>query len=142
LRVVLFVNGCSPWQTGPVDDSNKDLFAKCNSWLGPNQPGVTTPDPTDNTYAPITASSKKKSGKKESIAGQPEATKPLPGQSDPSQPHVELPPAVKQLLDQLPQLPINSTLQNLPSVGGLTGANSQPVDDKSADKLLDFLMSP
>src|SRR3954452_1259452 len=50
LRVVLFVNSCSAFQTGPVTDSNKDLFANCNSWLGPYQPGVTAPDPTDNVY--------------------------------------------------------------------------------------------
>jgi phospholipid/cholesterol/gamma-HCH transport system substrate-binding protein len=148
LRVVLFVGPCSAFQTGPVDESNKDLFAKCNSWLGPNQPGVTTPDPTDNTYAPITASTKKdkKGNKAEEI--KPEATKPLPGQNDPSTPKVVLPPAVQELLDKLPQLNIDQTLQNLPQVdtgqitGALSGANSQPVDDKSADKLLDFLMSP
>jgi ABC-type transporter Mla subunit MlaD len=144
LRVALFVGPCSPFQTGPVDDSNKDLFAKCNSWLGPNQPGVTTPDPTDNNYAPLQASTSKK-GKKESKAElKPEADKPLPGQNDPSKPQVVVPPAVQELLNQLPQVKLDEALQNLPSLdtSGLTGATSQPTDDKSADKLLDFLMSP
>ena len=143
LRVVLFVGPCSAFQTGPVDETNKDLFAKCNSWLGPNQPGVTTPDPTDNNYAPITAkTSKKKAARKQ------EATKPLPGQNDPSKPQVVLPPAVQELLNSLPQVKLDETLKNLPNLdpnqltGGLTGASSQPVDNKSADKLLDFLMAP
>jgi ABC-type transporter Mla subunit MlaD len=151
LRVALFVGPCSAFQTGPVDDSNKDLFAKCNSWLGPNQPGVTTPDPTDNTYAPVTAASAKKNGGKKNGKGDagviPEATNPLPGQSDPSKPKVVLPPAVQELLNQLPQLPAGTpSLPNLPNVPNvdtspITGASSQPTD-KSAEKLLDFLMSP
>jgi ABC-type transporter Mla subunit MlaD len=145
LRVVLFIGPCSAFETGPVKDSNKDVFAKCNSWLGPNQPGVTTPDPTDNQYAPITASTTKKGkkgSKKDALA---EATNPLPGQDDPSKPKVVLPPAVQELLNQLPQLPLNTpNLPNLPGVdtSGITGATSQPTDDKSADKLLDFLLSP
>jgi phospholipid/cholesterol/gamma-HCH transport system substrate-binding protein len=149
LRVALFVGPCSAFQTGPVDDSNKELFAKCNSWLGPNQPGVTTPDPTDNNYAPITASSNKSKKGDKTDAVKPEATKPLPGQNDPSKPQVVLPPAVQELLDKLPQVKLDEALQNLPQLGGtgdltggVTGASSQPVDDRSADKLLDFLMSP
>ena len=59
-----------------------------------------------------------------------------------------LPPAVQELLDKLPQVKLDEALQNLPQIdtngitGNLSGASSQPVDDKSADKLLDFLMSP
>jgi ABC-type transporter Mla subunit MlaD len=139
LRVVLFVGPCSAWQTGPVDASNKDLFQKCNSWLGPNQPGVTTPDPTDKNYAAIVAKTNKK-GKngKTGLAGQPEATSPLPGQTDPSKPQIVLPPAVQQLLDSLPKLPINTPTLNLPAAGG---APAVP-DQRSADKLLDFLLAP
>jgi phospholipid/cholesterol/gamma-HCH transport system substrate-binding protein len=148
LRVALFVGPCSAFQTGPVDDTNKDLFAKCNSWLGPNQPGVTTPDPTDNTYTPITASSAKKDNKSGSSNKvdeiKQEATSPLPGQNDPSKPQVVVPPAVQQLLDQLPQVQLNQAVPNLPNLdpNAITGASSQPVDNRSADKLLDFLMTP
>src|SRR4051794_9039739 len=151
LRVALFVGPCSPFQTGPVDASNKDLFAKCNSWLGPNQPGVTTPDPTDNSYAAVKAAAarkdKKGSSNNKTDAGKPEATKPLPGQDNPSQPKVVLPPPVQQLLNQLPQLPAGTpNLPNVPNApnvdtSGITGASSQP-SDRSAEKLLDFLMSP
>jgi hypothetical protein len=150
LRVALFVGPCSAFQTGPVDDTNKDLFAKCNSWLGPNQPGVTTPDPTDNNYATIAAKSSKKDNSKSTDVGKPAATKPLPGQDNPSVPKVVLPPAVQQLLNQLPQVKLDQqTLQNLTNVdpskitNTVTGASAQPPpDNKSADKLLDFLMAP
>jgi phospholipid/cholesterol/gamma-HCH transport system substrate-binding protein len=144
LRVVLLVNSCSPWQTGPVDASNKDLFEKCNSWLGPNQPGVTTPDPTDKNYAAIVATSNKKGKNGKSLAVKPEATSPLPGQTDPSKPQVVLPPAIQQLLDQLPKLPINTPSLNLPNAGSLpsTGAPQTVPDQRSADNLLNFLLSP
>jgi hypothetical protein len=138
LRVVLFVGPCSAWQTGPVDASNKDLFEKCNSWLGPNQPGVTTPDPTDKNYAAIVAKTNKKGKNGKTLAGQPEATSPLPGQTDPSKPQVVLPPAVQQLLDSLPKLPINTPTLNLPAAGGTPAVP----DQRSADKLLDFLLAP
>ena len=139
LRVTLLVNSCSPFQTGPVTAANKDLFSKCNSWLGPTQPGVTTPDPTDNTYASNAATASTKSKKGKLVPGMPEATKPLPGQDNPSVPHVVLPPGVQQLLNQLPKL-------TLPSAGNLTNnltpPQSGPTDQKSASKLLDFLLSP
>jgi ABC-type transporter Mla subunit MlaD len=143
LRIVLFVGPCSAWQTGPVTAANKDLFAKCNSWLGPYQPGVTAPDPTGKTYAALTAKTSKpkldKNGKL--IPGQPDATTPLPGQNDPSKPQVVIPPAVQQLLDQLPKLPINSPTLNLPAAGG-PPQPSTPTDPHSADKLLNFLLAP
>src|SRR5205823_3964453 len=110
LRAVLNINSCSAWQTGPVDNTNKDLFKNCNSWLGPYQPGVTAPDPTDKNYPATQATALKtkkgRNGSKPIIPGTPEAKNPLPGTSNPSVPQVVLPPAVKQLLDELPkQLP-------------------------------------
>ena len=158
LRVALFAGPCSAWQTGPVDSSNADLFAKCNSWLGPNQPGVTTPDPTHKNYAPVTAASASKKDKNgaNTNSNQPAATKPLPGQDNPSTPKVVLPPAVKQLLDQLPKLPGLTTQQlqdlvqnnvNVPSVpapapAAAPGSTPPAPTDGSANKLLDFLLSP
>jgi phospholipid/cholesterol/gamma-HCH transport system substrate-binding protein len=144
LRVALLVNSCSPFQTGPVDANNKDLFAKCNSWLGPTQPGVTTPDPTDKSYATLKARAAKNGKNSKTVAGQPEATKPLPGQDDPSKPHAVPPPAVKQLLQEL-KLPTNlpgnvSGQTSLPSTS--TPQATPPADGKSADKLLNFLLAP
>jgi ABC-type transporter Mla subunit MlaD len=147
LRALLNVNSCSSWQTGPVDDNNKTLFQGCNSWLGPYQPGVTAPDPTDRDYPKAEATALKtkkgKGGSKPITPGQPEAKSPLPGQSDPSKPNIVLPPAIQELLDdltkKLPDLsaPLQGGSVDLPSVG----AAANP-DDRSSEKLLDFLLAP
>ena len=42
LRLSIIVNECSPYTTDP----SEELLAECNQFLGPTQPGVTTPDPT------------------------------------------------------------------------------------------------
>ena len=56
LRLSIVVNECSSYQVKP----NPALLDKCNQFLGPTQPGVTTPDPTEGsgTTAPATASSR------------------------------------------------------------------------------------
>jgi ABC-type transporter Mla subunit MlaD len=166
LRALLNVNSCSQWQTGPVDDTNKTLFEGCNSWLGPYQPGVTAPDPTCPASHPdwachhigkgLAATSLKtkrgRSGSAPIVPGQPEATKPLPGQTNPSVPQVVLPPAVQQLLNDLPKLPnvggaigvppVNTggVKDKLPPIGGVTGTGAR--NDQEQQKLLDFLLSP
>jgi hypothetical protein len=55
LRLSILVSECSSYQVKP----SKELLAKCSQFLGPTQPGVTTPDPTrgSGTTAPATASS-------------------------------------------------------------------------------------
>jgi phospholipid/cholesterol/gamma-HCH transport system substrate-binding protein len=42
LRLSIVVNQCSSYQVKP----SKELLDRCNQFLGPTQPGVTTPDPT------------------------------------------------------------------------------------------------
>ncbi len=42
LRLAAVVNECSPYTVKP----SRELLARCNQFLGPTQPGVTTPDPT------------------------------------------------------------------------------------------------
>ncbi len=51
LRLSVMVNECSPYTTNP----SPELLAECNEFLGPTQPGVTTPDPTE-THAHSSAS--------------------------------------------------------------------------------------
>ena len=155
LRVVLNVNGCSAWQTGPVVTDktdpgyNEDLFKNCNSWLGPYQPGVTAPDPTKGHYTvPADSAQKTKEGRNGSkpiIPGQPEATSPLPGLPNPSLPHVVLPPEVQQLLDNLPKIgggAVGVPQLSPPPTGPLTNNVDPNLDPNQSSKLLDFLMSP
>jgi phospholipid/cholesterol/gamma-HCH transport system substrate-binding protein len=117
--------------------SQAEIRHRCASYQGPYQPGVTKPDPTQTLHS---ASSKKvskatkpaKAGERRS-AGQPRAL-PLPGQFDPSIPHVSLPAAIQQLLDRLRNgtLPKGVNRSNLPSLP--RGA--------APDQMLDFLLSP
>jgi ABC-type transporter Mla subunit MlaD len=44
LRLSIVVNECSPYQVNPSDG----LLERCNQFMGPTQPGVTTPDPTES----------------------------------------------------------------------------------------------
>jgi ABC-type transporter Mla subunit MlaD len=145
LRALLNVNSCSAYQTGPVDASNAELFKSCNSWLGPYQPGVTAPDPTDRavpvSQAQALKTKKGRNGSKPITPGQPEATKPLPGQSNPSLPQITLPPAIQELLNKLPGL---GGAVGVPQVGApsVPGTGTPLTDEKSANKLLDFLLAP
>jgi virulence factor Mce-like protein len=47
LRLSIVVNPCSSYQVKP----SKSLLDQCNQFLGPTQPGVTTPDPTRTSSA-------------------------------------------------------------------------------------------
>jgi ABC-type transporter Mla subunit MlaD len=123
------------------DPALQAKFKKCNSWLGPDQPGITTPDPTANTAAARQLRAQngkpaKKVGERRA-AGQPDAG-PVPGQRDISKPQVVLPPQVQQLLDKLvPKpgaLPTPQEIQKkIPGAG---------LDQQQTNQLLDFLLSP
>jgi virulence factor Mce-like protein len=51
LRLSVLVNECTPYTVKP----NKELRDTCNQYLGPTQPGVTTPDPTRGSTASAAA---------------------------------------------------------------------------------------
>ncbi len=132
------------------DPELKEKFDKCNSYLGPNQPGVTTPDFTRGAQAASlqreAAKPAAKAGERRS-AGQPDAA-PVAGQRDISKPQIALPPAVQQLVDGLTKntLPEQTRKQlntekvdQLLSGNGPKGASgAQP----SPQQLLDFLLAP
>jgi virulence factor Mce-like protein len=102
LRVAITESKCGELHTeidmsDPVD--RKD-FEDCTQWLGPNLPGITTPDFTEggataaSRDAPATRVGEQRS------AGQPDAG-PLPGQPDISKPQITLPPDLQRLIDDL-----------------------------------------
>ena len=116
----LFIIGspCANYQTGAgygTDAKTTALFKKCNSWLGPYQPGVNAKDPTAQASYSKSSASKTQSNKP-SLPGRgaPEA-KPKAGQPDISKPQITLPPEVQQLLDTL-KVPGSSP--NLPQIPG------------------------
>jgi ABC-type transporter Mla subunit MlaD len=152
LRVAAYqVPDCSNIQNdlrGPEMGGTPEQAAirkKCNSYLGPFQPGITSRDPTDpdggvdNKSASKAAAAKIRPTKPGKLgerrgAGAPRAL-PLPGQVDPSRPQVVLPPGVQELLDRLQRGLPPPKGTNLPQVPGLPrGA--------APDQMLDFLLSP
>ncbi len=115
----LFIVGspCAKYQTGAgygSDPKVTALFKKCNSWLGPYQPGVNAPDPTGEVKASAAKSQSKASAPNLAGRGAPEA-KPKPGQPDISKPQIVLPPEVQQLLNTLK---VPGTSPSLPQIPG------------------------
>jgi ABC-type transporter Mla subunit MlaD len=110
----LFILGspCANYQTGAgygTDAKTTALFKKCNSWLGPYQPGVNAKDPTGEVKSSASSNAPTMSGR-----GAPEA-KPKAGQPDISKPQITLPPEVQQLLNTLK---VPDTSPNLPQIPG------------------------
>jgi ABC-type transporter Mla subunit MlaD len=144
---------CSKWRNEPPKtEADQEMFRRCNSYLGPNQPGIWSPDPLDDGSNPSAASLRAENRQPPSSLGeqrgegQPEAG-PLPGQPDLSQPQVVLPPPVQELLDSLTpeqrqelpqQLPTNpdQLQQELEQLG------APPVSDQTTGQLLDYLLAP
>ncbi len=145
LRVLVILDPqCSPYQTDlrtPAlggSAANDAIRNRCNSYLGPYQPGVTVPDVTANghTYA---ASASAAAATAPRGRGQAPATTPLPGQQDYSKPHVTLAPSVQDMLNSL-----GRPAEAAPSTAASTATSSTPQAPSSgaAGQALDFLLSP
>ena len=146
LRVGVTLNKCSPFENRTLlsNPELKQKFEDCNQWLGPNQPGVTTPDFTRGAQAAslrgrTAPKAAKKVGERRG-PGQPDAG-PLPGQKDVSKPQVALPPAVQKLIDDLPNVPRRTTdkVDELLKGAAPKGRGGAPPD---ANQLLDYLLAP
>ena len=136
LRITAFTGGpCSPYSTNPTDAVRK----QCASHLGPNQPGLTTPDPSTNGTAAKeraqAARPVKRAEQEPRKAGEPEAP-PVEGQRDISKPQVVLPDSIKQLLDRLNKPLDGQAKSPLPVPGGGSPQGSTDV------QVLDYLLSP
>ncbi|HYH58780.1 MAG TPA: MlaD family protein [Thermoleophilaceae bacterium] len=131
---------CSRFQNNP----SQAVIDRCNQWLGPNQPGITTADPTagGSSAAALVAQDAEPAGRvgERRGPGEPEAG-PLPGQRDISEPQIVLPPGVQELLDRLrvPRLPDLDELQDAPQL--LPNAPTAP-ESAPTEPLLDFLLRP
>jgi hypothetical protein len=141
LRVLLVVGSdCAPYNNAEIA-KEKEHQEHCNSWLGPYQPGVNAPDPTERGAADPLEATREKRGERQRRAGDPEAL-PEPGERDPSRPQVVLPPGLQDLAD-------NGRRQadgRAPATPGIApnGAGGQPSApaQPAPDQLLDFLLAP
>jgi ABC-type transporter Mla subunit MlaD len=139
----------------PKTPADKETFERCNSYLGPNQPGIFSPDPLDDGSNPNAAQVRAESGEPASRLGEqrgegmPEAG-PLPGQPDLSKPQIVVPPDVQNLLDsltpdQLRQLDPNNLPTNpdeLQRQLEQIAPQAPPVSDQTTGQLLDYLLAP
>jgi virulence factor Mce-like protein len=101
LRVAITESKCGELHT-EFDLSNpedKKEFEECSQWLGPNLPGITTPDFTEGASSAQRDQPASRVGERRA-AGQPDAG-PLPGQRDISRPQITLPPDLQRLVDEL-----------------------------------------
>ena len=141
---------CSHPFTGGEDyEDEKELYEKCNSWLGPEQPGLSSPDPTEGGQA-ATANARAadlgvgvERGSTDHGAGQPEAP-PIPGQKDWSMPEFVLPPSIQEMLDKLkPRLP-DKRSPKLPNADELRDQlpDGADPDQVQPETLLDYLLAP
>jgi phospholipid/cholesterol/gamma-HCH transport system substrate-binding protein len=138
------VPDCMPFTN---EKPNPETLEKCNSYLGPNQPGITTADPLDDGSNPAAASLRAQSGKPASRLGerrgegQPEAG-PLPGQPDLSKPQIVLPPDVQNLLDTMSRRQRQQLKANPDRLRRELREIGAPTDDQTTGQLLDFLLAP
>jgi virulence factor Mce-like protein len=152
LRLGITVSECSPLENRTLQSNPelKEKFDKCNAFLGPNQPGNTTPDFTQGAKAASLKSEQDRAqpasqeGERRS-AGQPDAG-PVAGQRDISKPQVTLPPAVQKLVDNLPKLPTDTKkkidTKKVDQVLSGQGPQGQSGAPPSTQQLLDYLLAP
>jgi virulence factor Mce-like protein len=153
LRVGLTLTKCSEFENRsprrePDDVQLAIKFRDCNQWLGPNQPGITTPDYTTGETAA-------KRDSKGNWAAKPAAKRgerrdagdldapALPGQQDISKPQIVLPPQVKKLIDDLKGgLGLDRTTEKVTGLLNGTGPRGTDGAAPTANQLLDYLLAP
>jgi hypothetical protein len=164
LKINAFVSKCSDYQN-PESlkkklEEDKDFLKDCFAGLGPNQPGITTPDPTytgararkEDDHQ--TASSRKRdhdkgddkpnlpsTGSEPPSGGGNDPTQDLPAPGDlPPLPNT---PQVPQV-PGLPEVPGVPEVPNTPSLPQVPGAVPTPpaLGDQESDGLLDYLFGP
>jgi ABC-type transporter Mla subunit MlaD len=127
LRVLGIEPGkCVEFGNGAPEE--REEYERCNAWLGPFQPGINRPDPTDadgpgggatRTPPGVPRRATRREYKR---AGQTEAG-PLPGRPDYSKPTIVLPPQLRQLI-------------------GDARSRIGPGGGPNSEQLLDYLLGP
>ncbi|HVL95426.1 MAG TPA: MlaD family protein [Solirubrobacteraceae bacterium] len=132
LKLNALINECTPYRDAEEAKEDPELIARCNQWLGPNQPGITTPDPSPPLSASAEQLATRKPARTRRGAGRdrggPADARPTPA------PQGDQPGAPK--LPDLPKIP--DLLEQLPDALKLGGT---PQGGRTQD-LLDFLLAP
>ncbi len=151
LKLDLSLDECREYTTADdvnASEASRATYERCNQNLGPNQPGITTPDLSETSRSASPGSDRRSeaagpdaaptSSATPTPAGAGEAETPAPAPSEGPLLGLE---ALQDLAEQLPQLvdPLTGKLRESakPLVGGGKQQSVAPAQD-----LLDFLLSP
>lgn len=134
LKLNILINECTQYTNAQTAREEPQRTKNCNSWLGPNQPGVTTGAVSRTTpKKPKAAPEKAPDRPADTPAGAPAAEQPPAAQAPPPPPPSLLPGA-KELLDRI--------LPDLPDVPSLLPRTSTRTSADSERNLLDYLLGP
>jgi virulence factor Mce-like protein len=139
LKLDALINECTAYTTGEDARNDMERFKRCTQALGPNQPGITTPDPTGTATPTRSAATKqRRKTSRRGRAGRQDA----PGQgSQPNGGGGDRSPLPTVDIPKLPGLPaLPDLLQRLPDVS-IPGRGNEPSAPSTSD-LLDFLLAP
>jgi virulence factor Mce-like protein len=134
LRLSLLVNECTQYTTNPT----AELLEHCNQFLGPTQPGVTTPDPTETPTSARagtrTARRTAGGGERGSDPGRGTREGLAPTTPTPTAPAPQTPAPAPQAPAPTPEAPAPAPAPAQPGGGG-SGQGA-------VEGLLDFLLGP
>ncbi|MFP5364243.1 MAG: MlaD family protein [Thermoleophilia bacterium] len=136
LKLNILVNECTQYTNAQTAVEQPERTKRCNSWLGPNQPGITTGAVSRTTKnKPAATPERAPDGPAETPAAPPPADS-GPAAPPPPPPPPSLLPDPKDLLDKLlPKLP------DVPSLLPRSSSRSGP-SAESERNLLDYLLGP
>ena len=152
LKLNVLPNDCSGFTNAASAKAHPERTQRCNGWLGPNQPGVTTPDPTltstpararraagdDDEPARRRSARQGSDGDRPAGSGDPSPTQPsqpsAPGRQTPAAPVPDVEGLLEALRGALPKTPAPQQPQAPPTPA------PAPAPDKAAEGLLDFLL--
>jgi virulence factor Mce-like protein len=128
LKINLTAGECSAYTDAAGALADKSKYTRCNQNLGPNQPGITTPDPSGGpttTRSASTRSARRHRARKHGATTAPSAGAPSPSAGPTAAPQSPLQP-LQNLINQL---------------GNVVKPPVHKVTDPTND-LLDFLLRP
>lgn len=137
LKLNVLINDCAAYTTDEDAKEDPERYETCSQALGPNQPGITTPDPTEGSAATERTTRKAKQRKaKRDKAGDGEQEPERTGSDGDATPKPT--PTPRPTVPNLPEL-----LDRLPDVLGGKRPVQRPAPSKRPPvDLLDFLLAP
>ncbi|HEV2786437.1 MAG TPA: MlaD family protein [Solirubrobacteraceae bacterium] len=137
LKINILLNECTQYTNAETAREDPERTKNCNSWLGPNQPGITTSPVSTTTRSRPRRKAAPKPDKPDEKPAAPAPADDKPAEQAPAPPPPPRPPSLlpgaKELLDKL--------LPSLPDVPGLLPGNG-PRSSESERNLLDYLLGP